>query len=190
MAHINLLPWREELRQQRKQEYLTLLGVCAAAALVVFLGIRWHFKERIEYQQSRNAYVQQEIQRLDQKIKEIRELEKEKARLLARMKAIETLQTSRPVIVHVFDEMVNTLSDGIVVTSINQKNEKLTIQGRAQSNGSVSNYMRNIEASEWLTNPNLNVIQSRAGDGAKRNDFTLVMEQRDAEAAEAEDEGV
>jgi len=189
MAHINLLPWREELRQQRKQEYLTLLGICAAIAVVVFLGIRMHFKERIEYQESRNAYIQQEISRLDKKIQEIQELEKEKARLLARMKAIETLQTSRPVIVHVFDEMVSTLSDGIVIRSITQQDAKLTIQGQAQSNGSVSNYMRNIEASAWLTNPNLNVIQSRAGDGTKQNDFTLVMEQQDAEAEKRKDEG-
>ena len=96
MARINLLPWREELRSQRRTEYLTVVGICAAIALLVWGAIHWHFNERIDYQKSRNDYLQAEIKNLDKKIAQIRELEKEKDRLLARMKAIETLQTSRP----------------------------------------------------------------------------------------------
>ena len=113
MARVNLLPWREEQRNQRKKENLTIVGICAVIALLVWGAVHWHFNERIDYQKSRNEYLQSEISNLDKKIEEIRELEREKERLLARMKAIETLQTSRPIIVHIFDELVNSLPEGV-----------------------------------------------------------------------------
>lgn len=173
MARINLLPWREEQRNQRKTEYLSIVGLCAIGALLVWGAVHWHFNERIDYQNSRNEFLQSEISKLDVKIQQIRELEKEKERLLARMKAIETLQTSRPIIVHIFDELVNSLPEGVYLKEIAQVGAKITIKGIAQSNARVSNYMRNVEKSDWLKNPSLDIIQTASEDGRKIASFTL-----------------
>jgi len=189
MARINLLPWREELRNQRRTEYLTMVSICAMIALLVWGAIHWHFNERIDYQNSRNDFLETEISKLDKKILQIRELEKEKERLLARMKAIETLQTSRPIIVHIFDELVDSLPDGVYLKEIAQSDKKIVIKGVAQSNARVSNYMRNVEKSEWLKNPTLNIIQTASEDGRRIATFTLQFEQTSPEADEADEEG-
>lgn len=173
MARINLLPWREEQRNQRKKEYLTIVGICAGIAILVWGAVHWHFNERIEYQDSRNQFLQAEIAKLDVKIKEIKELEKEKDRLLARMKAIETLQTSRPIIVHIFDELVDSLPEGVYLKEVAQKGQQIVIKGVAQSNARVSNFMRNVETSDWLKNPSLDVIQTSTEDGRRIANFTL-----------------
>ena len=127
MPRVNLLPWREELRKQRRTEYLSILGVCAVVAVAVWFSIHLYFNALIEQQQRRNNFLTAEIKLLDKKIEEIKQLEKEKENLIARMKAIETLQTSRPIIVHLFDELVSTLPDGVYLTSIAQSGSKVTI---------------------------------------------------------------
>jgi type IV pilus assembly protein PilN len=189
MARINLLPWREELRSQRKTEYLTVVGICAAGALLVWGAIHWHFNEKIDYQKSRNDYLQAEIAQLDIKIAQIVELEKEKDRLLARMKAIETLQTSRPIIVHIFDELVSSLPEGVYLKEITQKGTQIVIKGVAQSNARVSNYMRNVEKSEWLTQPSLDIIQTSTEDGRRIATFTLKFNQTSPSSDADEDAG-
>jgi type IV pilus assembly protein PilN len=189
MARINLLPWREELRSQRKTEYLTVVGICAVAALLVWGGIHWHFNERIDYQKSRNDYLQTEISNLDVKIAQIQELEKEKDRLLARMKAIETLQTSRPIIVHIFDELVRSLPEGVYLKEITQNGKEIVIKGVAQSNARVSNYMRNVEKSEWLEKPSLDIIQTSTEDGRRIATFTLKFNQSSPSSDTDEDAG-
>jgi len=189
MARINLLPWREELRSQRRTEYLTVVGICAAVALLVWGAIHWHFNERIDYQKSRNNYLQTEIKSLDVKIAQIRELEKEKDRLLARMKAIETLQTSRPIIVHIFDELVRSLPEGVYLKEITQKGAEIVIKGVAQSNARVSNYMRNVEKSEWLEKPSLDIIQTSTEDGRRIATFTLKFRQSSPSSDTDEDAG-
>jgi type IV pilus assembly protein PilN len=189
MARVNLLPWREERRNQRKTDYLTVVGVCAVIALLVWGAVHWHFNERIDYQKSRNDFLQAEISKLDKKIQQIRELDKEKERLLARMKAIETLQTSRPIIVHIFDELVDSLPEGVYLKEISQTGAKITIKGVAQSNARVSNYMRNVENSDWLKNPNLNIIQTASEDGRRIASFTLQFEQTFPQAEATEEEG-
>ena len=188
MAKINLLPWREELRRQKKTEYLTIVGICALLALVVWGAVHWHFNERIDYQKSRNAFIQEEIKKLDVKIEEIRRLEREKERLLARMKAIETLQTSRPIIVHIFDELVTSLPDGVFLKGISQSGSQITIQGVAQSNARVSNYMRNVEKSDWLKDPSLDIIQSASEDGQRIANFTLKFKQTSPQAEKSPDD--
>jgi type IV pilus assembly protein PilN len=177
MARINLLPWREELRRQRRIEFLTVVGICAAVTLIVWGGIHLYYNERIDYQKSRNTYLDTQIQKLDKQIKEIEELEKEKERLIARMKAIESLQTSRPVVVHIFDELVTSLPDGVYLKQIAQKGSKIEIKGVAESNARVSNFMRNVEKSEWLKNPKLDIIQSASEDGRRIATFILRVEQ-------------
>lgn len=178
MARINLLPWREELRKQRKQEFGIAMGVALAVTGLLFFAVWWHIEQRIDYQESRNRFLEDQIALLDRKIKEIQELEKEKQRLLARMRAIEQLQTSRPIIVHLFDEIVHTLPDGVYLTEINQQGETITLRGVARSNARVSNFMRNVEDSEWLTDPKLTVIETKEKDGTRLADFTLVVKQK------------
>jgi type IV pilus assembly protein PilN len=188
MAKINLLPWREELRQQKKVEYLTTVGICAVIAAALWGVVHLHFNERIDYQNQRNTYLTEQISLLDKKIEQIKTLEREKERLLSRMKAIETLQTSRPIIVHVFDELVDTLPDGVYIKSIDQKGTEITIQGVAQSNARVSNFMRNVEKSEWVKDPNLNVIQTSSEDGRRIANFTLKVQQKAPTAGQEEDD--
>lgn len=190
MPRVNLLPWREELRKQRRTEYLSMLSICAVVATAIWFSIHLYFNALIEQQQHRNAFLTVEITALDKKIAEIKQLEKEKENLIARMKAIETLQTSRPIVVHLFDELVSTLPDGVYLTSIAQTGSTVTIKGIAQSNARVSNYMRNVEASQWVQDPKLSIIQSKTEDGKRIADFTLTLQQTKAKSGKeaAEDE--
>lgn len=177
MARINLLPWRAELRKQRRNEYLTIVGAFAGLAVLVWGAVHFHFTERIDFQNERNAYLRTEIASLDKKIKEIQELEKEKQRLIARMKAIETLQSSRPLIVHIFDELVTSLPEGVFLREVTQNASIITLKGVAESNARVSTFMRNIEKSEWLKDPKLEIIQSADEAGRRIANFTLRMTQ-------------
>ncbi len=188
MPRINLLPWREELRKQKRAEYLAILGVCAAVAVAIWFAVHLYFGELIGQQERRNAFLNQQIKLLDAKIKEIKELEKEKESLIARMKAIETLQTSRPIIVHLFDELVSTLPEGVYLTEVTQKGRQVTIKGVAQSNARVSNYMRNVESSEWLENPKLTIIETKNLQGRRIADFTLRMRQVKPKTGDEEEE--
>ncbi len=187
MPRVNLLPWRAELRRQKRTEYLAILGICALFAAVVWFGIHLYYGELIKQQDRRNTYLSEQIRQLDKKIEEIKALEKEKESLIARMKAIETLQTSRPIIVHLFDELVSTLPEGVYLRNVSQEGSKVTIQGVAQSNARVSNYMRNVESSEWVERPKLSIIQSKSQEGRRIADFTLTFQQKKLKT-EAEEE--
>ncbi len=160
MPHINLLPWREELRRRRNKEFGVLTFVTIALMAAVVAGVHWHFQQRIDFQSERNAFLEQQIAALDKKIREIRDLDREKERLLARMRIIQQLQSSRPEIVHVVDSIVQTLPDGVFYTTITQKGTAFTMAGVAQSNARVSSLMRQLEASEWFENPNLVEIKA------------------------------
>lgn len=189
MPRINLLPWREELRKQKRLEYFAILGACAAVAAAAWFAVHLYFAELIEYQAQRNGFLRGEISKLDKKIAEIKALEKERDNLIARMKAIETLQTSRPVIVHLFDELVTTLPEGVFLTEVSQEGKRVTIKGVAQSNARVSNYMRNVEASEWLTDPKLRIIETRTKGNRRVSDFELVVRQTIPKRITEGDEG-
>ncbi|MSR14474.1 MAG: pilus assembly protein PilN [Gammaproteobacteria bacterium] len=173
MARINLLPWRAELRRQQRTEFLTIVGICGAITIAVWGLVHFQFQERIEFQIERNSYLKAETSKLDKQIEEIQELEKEKDRLIARIKAIESLQTSRPIIVHVFDEMVSSLPEGVYLKEIKQTGRSIELQGVAESNARVSTFMRNIEKSEWLKNPKLEIIQTTDQDNRRIASFTL-----------------
>ncbi len=189
MPRINLLPWREDLRKQKRTEYLAILGVCAVVAAAAWFAVHLYFSELIDYQNQRNNFLKAEIKKLDKKIAEIKALEKERDNLIARMKAIETLQTSRPLIVHLFDELVTTLPEGVYLTEVSQKGSRVSIKGVAQSNARVSNYMRNVEASEWLTDPKLRIIETRSSGGRRISDFELTLRQTNPKSGEEADEG-
>jgi type IV pilus assembly protein PilN len=173
MARINLLPWREQLRKEKQRDFLVLLGFAAVVTAILVAVAYIHVGGLIEYQERRNAFLQNEIRILDAKIKEIRSLEATKKALLERMRVIEDLQKRRPVIVHVFDELVNTLPPATYLTSVRQKGNMLEIAGRAESNARVSKYMRNIEASPWLRDPSLEVIERKNVGGMRVSEFRL-----------------
>ncbi len=165
MAHINLLPWRENLRQQRQRKFIAIVvGSVAAMGLIVGL-VHMHFVGATDYQNKRNGFLNQEISLLDKKIRDIKDLEKRKNQLLARMDVIQRLQASRPQVVHLVDELVGTIPDGVRLISLKHKGEALTLQGEAQSNARVSAYMRNLEASDWLVDARLNYIKKNAAAG-------------------------
>lgn len=177
MARINLRPWREERRAEQQKEFLiALAGVAIVGLLFVFMQDRW-INSNIDEQQARNSYLTGEISSLERKIKEIDELKKRRDQLIARMRVIQALQGNRPVIVHMFDEMVRTLPDGIYYTSLSRKADNLSIQGRAESNNRISSLMRKLDGSEWFMEPNLTAVKAagEGTDGEKSNDFDLTV---------------
>ncbi len=164
MARINLLPWRVERRRARQKEFLTMLGLAGLAGLALAFLIVGYYSRQISGEEKRNAYLQQQIAQVDKQITEIDELDKKKAKLLARKEVIEQLQANRSQMVHLFDSLVRTIPDGVVLTSIKQEGDKLTLEGRSQSNARVSTYMRTLEGSGWMTQPDLSIIEARDGD--------------------------
>ena len=166
MARINLLPWRAERRQQRQREFYSWLAMAALAGVALSLLVWLYYSAQISGQNGRNDFLRSEIARVDKDIEQIKELDKQKDRLLARKKVIEELQANRSQMVHLFDSLVRTIPDGVALTSLKQEGDVLTLEGRAQSNARVSDYMRNLEGSGWMTNPDLSIIEAKAMDGA------------------------
>src|SRR6201987_147148 len=176
MPRINLLPWREEERKERKVAFTVALGVSALAAGVVTFASYLMFGSMIDAQERSNEQLRTEIKKLDQQIEEINELETSKQRFSARMDIMQKLQRSRPEIVHVFDEIVRTLPDGVYLTGGKQNSKRFKFEGVAQSSTRVSSFMRNIDGSEWLRNPELEVVQTTKDKGPGSN-FTLYADQ-------------
>ena len=177
MARINLLPWREVERKRKLREFGIMVGVGLAIALAASLYMHIHVEGMIDYQNKRNAFLEGEIAKLNKMIAEIQDLEKTKANLIARMNIIQQLQESRPEIVHLFDELVETLPDGVYLTKVAQKGRNIDLDGRAQSNARVSAYMRNIDSSSWLGNANLKVIEHRDKTDTGFSHFQLAAKQ-------------
>ena len=176
MPRINLLPWRDAQRKERKLAFLVALGVAALAAGVASFAAYLMYGSMIEAQERRNTQLSMAIKKLDKEIEEINSLESAKQKFIARMEIIEKLQRSRPEIVHVFDESVRTLPEGVYLTSVKQNGMRLKFEGIAQSSTRVSSFMRNIDGSQWLRNPELEVVQTSKGSGPGSS-FTLTADQ-------------
>ena len=176
MPRINLLPWREGERKERKLAFTVALGVAALAAGLTTFVAYIAFGQMVEAQEARNEKLRVEIKKVDKQIEEINNLENSKQKFIARMTIIEQLQRSRPEIVHVFDEIVKTLPDGVYLTGVKQNASKLKFEGVAQSSTRVSSFMRNIDASDWLRNPELEVVQTAKNSGPGSS-FTLTAEE-------------
>ena len=172
-AKINLLPWRAERRKQREREFYMLLGAAALAGVLLLLAGIGIYSTRIDNQQARNDYLRAEIAKLESQIKEIERLEERRQQLIARKDVIERLQTNRTQIVHLFDELVRTIPEGVRLSTIKQAGPQLTLEGFAQSQARVSTYLRRLEGSEWLTQTDLNVIEAKGEDPSSRFAFTL-----------------
>lgn len=187
MARINLLPWRAERRKQRQKEFGVMLAFAALAGLALWFLVNSYYNGQISGQEERNAYLQDQISQVDTKIKEIEELDRQKSRLLARKEVIEQLQANRSQMVHLFDSLVRTIPDGVVLTSIKQEGEKLTLEGRSQSNARVSTYMRNLEGSGWMTSPELSIIEATGAVKGLPYAFSLTVTLANPNAARDED---
>jgi type IV pilus assembly protein PilN len=186
MAQINLLPWREERRQQLKKDFLTSIAlVLALGAGLVLLGDRI-VNGQIDYQNARNNYLKEHIKELDKAVAEIKELEKRRNQLIERMRVIQELQGNRPIIVRVMDQLVRTVPDGVFYNSLTSNAGKITIVGVAESNNRVSSLMRQLDASDWLASPNLDKVSNAPDFGDQASRFNLTVK---VKAPATDDEG-
>lgn len=177
MTKINLLPWREELRKQKKQEFFTVLvGMVIVGALLVFLANSL-IAGKISHQDGRNQYLSTEIKNLDEKIKEIKSLQARRNQLVERMKVIQNLQGNRPVVVHLLDELTRTIPEGVYYTKATRTGNKLTLEGLAETNNKISKLMRNLDNSVWFSNPNLSTVNNQEVGGKSVNAFVLSVNQ-------------
>ncbi len=174
MAKINLLPWRLERRKLKQKEFITMLATAAAIAVGLSILIVLYYNGQISGQEGRNNYLTTQIATIDKEIEQIKDLDKKKADLLSRKKAIECLQGRRSLMVHLFDDLVRTIPDGVKLISLEQDGSKLTINGNSQSNARVSAYMRNLQVSGWMSQPELTIIEAKGGDKGLPYQFTLI----------------
>lgn len=175
--NINLLPWREELREQKKREFLNVLvAVLAVAGLMVF-GVDRYYNAEIDSQNARNNFLQREIQGLEDRIAEIKQLQNQRSLLLSRMQVIQELQGNRPVIVRLFDELARQLADRVFFQSVTFSNSKLAVRGVAESNNRISSQLRNFDESDWFASPNVTAITADQEYGSQASRFTLSVDQ-------------
>lgn len=189
MTRINLLPWREERRQELKRQFFVILfGAALMGAGLLYLA-EMNTQSKIAYQKSRNAFIETETRKLEAQIKEIAELRKRRAHLVERMNVIQDLQGNRPVIVYLFDHLVTTMPDGVFYESIESRGGALTIRGMAESNNRVSNLMRNMDESPLFISPNLSSVKATPRDGEVWSSFQLNVQQGAPKTQPTKEEG-
>lgn len=181
MTNINLLPWRETRRKEQQRQFFSVAGGAAVLMGLIVFYIHIHIGGMIETQSMRNEFLEEEIGKVEAKIVEIKTIEAKKEQLLARMNIIQQLQTRRPAIVHLFDELVKAVPSGMYLTNVSQQGRLLVIEGVAQSNARVSAFMRNLDASDWFTGPRLEVIEANSKDLARTSHFKLAVSQEISE---------
>lgn len=189
MAHINLLPWREELRKKQREDFLARMLLFMILSAVVMGLVHLRIDQMIDYQKRRNDFLEAEIRVLDGKIKEIQGLDTKKRHLIGRMEVIEQLQLSRPEMVHLFDEIARRVPDGVSLLDLTQMDRNLVLNGLAQSNARVSGLLRNLESSPWFSKPVLRVVQVRSERDPKQTAgliFTIQVSQAVKAAEHAE----
>jgi type IV pilus assembly protein PilN len=198
MAKINLLPWRQELRKQRQQEFVAILMAVSMVAVALVLFAHMALSKQVSDQEERNQYIKAEIGKLDGQIQEIDALQKRREELLSRMKVIQDLQGRRPVIVRIFDEVVRVLPDGVYLTSLERRGDGFNLTGIAESANQVSNLMRNLDASPWFKSPQLstvaadstrNATQDAEAQQANKFAMTVQLESVDMLQAGADQQG-
>ena len=183
MARINLRPWREERDAENQKRFITNVVIAAVVAGVVVFAISFFYDMQMDRQRARNQFVQNEIGKLDQKIKEIQTLKQQRERLLDRLGAIQDLQGNRPVIVRNFDELVRVLPDGVYYRSIVRRETLISIEGSAKSNNDVSELMRRIESSPWFGEPTLTRVAASTNN---LRAFSLIVPLTKPKAGEGE----
>lgn len=176
MPRINLLPWREVERKRKRQEFIVAAVAAVGLALLTGFVLRWQYGSIIDSQNARNQYLNEQIQQIDKQIEEINGLEAQKQSLQSRIQVIEQLQRSRPEVVHIFDQLVRLLPDGVYLTEVKQTDRRIQIKGIAESSTRVSAFMRNIDGSQWLKDPSLEIVETK-GTGETGASFTLYANQ-------------
>ena len=187
MIRINLLPHRELKRKARQQQIAALAGLVGFLGLLVVWGVHDMIAEKIEFQNSRNQYLNEQIAILDKEIAEIREIKNQTQELLTRKQIVETLQNSRSEVVHLLDQLVRLLPDGVYLQSIKQEGHNITLVGYAQSNAWVSTLMRNLESSPWLESPLLIEIKAMTINNVRQNEFNMKIKLKQAFINDAQD---
>lgn len=177
MARINLLPWREELRKKKQQDFLAAVGLGLLVTGVIFGAVYMYIEGMKDYQNRRNKILKDEIAILDKKIEEIKEIEEKKNKLLTKIDVIQKLQESRPEVVHLFDELAKATPEGVYLTKFVQVGTKLTLDGKAESNARVSAFMRAIDSSPWMNTAVLAVIKGQGKNNGEMNDFSMSAKQ-------------
>ncbi len=177
MARINLLPWREQLREERKKRFIAAWVAVVILSVGAVFTADLYISDGINNQQSRNQYLQAQINLLNKQISEIKDLKQKKELLLERMKVIQNLQGNRPVIVRVFDEVAKTVPDGVFFKSLQLEGNQLSLVGVAESNNRISELMRNLDASDWFTEPNLTAVRKITVNRERMNEFDLTVKQ-------------
>ena len=178
MAKINLLPWREELRVEKKRQFVGILGLSMIVGLLVSVLVHMSFESQISAQQGRNSYLSSEISLLDTKIKEIEQLERQREELLNRMQIVQSLQQSRPLVVRLFDELVRQIPTGVYLTKFTRKGLKLALSGKSESTPRISAFMRNIEKSQWIGKPDVSGIKADNKGNVPTTNFTMSARQK------------
>ena len=189
MTRINLLPWREAQRKERKRQFASVAVGAVVLMLVIIFWVHIHINGLIDHQNQRNKYLQDQIAVVDESIKEIRELESAKSALLTRMKVIQELQSRRPMVVHMVDELVKAVPDGLYLAKMQQTGMVVSLSGVAQSNARVSAFMRNLDKSPWFQSPQLDVISVEEKTGLRTSKFTLTMTQANPDEQETDGAG-
>ena len=178
MPAINLLPWREAERQKRQRDFGVALGGAVVIGIAVIMATMFAYSEMIDNQQDRNDRLTEVIKILEAKITEIDALERQKERLIARMEIIEQLQQSRPEIVHLFDELSRQLPEGVYLTGMKQTGSRVEIRGVAQSSTRVSALMRQIDASDWLGDPEVERVETKQSGNSRQSEFVVYLKQK------------
>ena len=187
MRRINLLPWREARRKQKQREFGIFAVATVVFALAIVGGVHLYFASRIDYQTARNDFLKAEIARQKKVETEIKALERTKAQILSRMEIIQNLQSSRPEMVHVFDEMVRVLPDEVYLTNLRRSGETLTVSGVARENRLVSDFMRNLGASPWFGVPILQEVNNREITGVRASFFEFRVAKRQHNSSDEEE---
>ena len=182
MTRINLLPWRDELRKKRQTEFIFSIVIVAVVAVVMIFAIQMYLDSLIAEQKDKNRIVKSKIAEVNLITSKIKNIQKKNSILQAKRSAIQKLQKSRPEIVHFFDEIAKVTPEGVFLTSLKQNNKRVALKGKTQSNARVSAFMRNVEASQWLVAPQLNIIKGRNNKSGKLSDFTLHAKQWESKA--------
>ena len=177
MPRVNLLPWREEERKRRQRDFGMATFASVLVGLAVVFGTVFVFSQMIAAQERLNERLEEEIAIIERSIEEIDNLERQKERLLARMEIIDQLQKSRPEIVHLFDELVRQLPEGVYLTSMKQTGARVELQGVAQSSTRVSALMRQIDASPWLTDPEVERVETTSTGASRQAEFVVFARQ-------------
>ncbi len=175
MAKINLLPWREAYRKEKKEQFLAVIGgVFLLSGLIAYLWIV-SVESSIENQQARNQMLEVEISNLEKQVKEIADLKKVRDDLLARIKIIQDLQGTRPLIVRYFDDFARSIPEGVFVSMVSRQGTTVSIEGVAESYNRVATFMRNLDSSDWFAGANLTSVIAAPGEGEQAQSFRMTV---------------